>query len=508
MGPATSQGCGNTQGCPDVDTGDASYDRLVTRRLVVPAALAAAVLAGCGSGAINKAGGSGTPTVLRLADSDSSDQPSTEAVLHFAAEVEKISHGSLRVHVTFLAAGSDSANVEEKTIKLVHSRQYDLGVIGARAWDEVGVNSFRALQAPFLITTTALLNRVVESPVAADMLATLRSKGFVGLALVPDHLRRPVGFGRAFVSLSAFATGRIRIIPSDTTAQIIRSLGAKVLEVSNSDIGQAIADGRVNGEELSLYNSPGNTVIPANVVLFGKALSFFANGSSFAHLDATQRSMLQTAARATTRYVTKFIPSELSFGRNSCPDRRRFVLAQPSALRAMVRAVQPVYLRLERDSQTRRLIERIQMMKRQMPASPPVRIAPSCEKTVASPTASGKELPASFVNGTFRWVLTAKDARAFGAPASGPGNVYPAVTTMVLQNGTWRFVSPSNDHGTYVLRGARIRFYWENQGYYLVFRFTRDPDGTLRLHPVLPMDRGDQFVWANQPWKRIGPPAG
>lgn len=485
--------------CPE-----ASYDRRVSR-LAVAAVLVAAVLAGCGSGATNKAGGSGTPTVLRLADSDNTDQPSTEAVLHFAAEVNKLSHGSLRVHVTFEAAGSATASVEQKTIKAVHSGNYDLGVVGARAWDETGVNSFQALQAPFLVTTTALLNRVLESPIATEMLASLTNRGFVGLALVPDHLRRPVGIDRTFVSLADFAQGRIRIIPSEATARIIRTLGAKVLELSNDDIGTAIADGRVNGEELSLANSPGGTVIPANVVFFGKALTFFANERSFKRLDGTQRSQLQEAASATRRFIARLNPSELTFDRYSCTNRRRFVFANPSDLRAMVRAVQPVYAALERDPQTRSYIERIQGVKRSMPPSPRTRVASNCLKAVASAAASGKPLPASLVNGTYRWVLTAEDARAFGGPATGPGNAYPVVQTTVLQDGKWRFVT-SHDHGTYVLRGNRIRFFWGNQGYYLVFELTRDSQGTLHLKPVPPMDSGDQFVWATKPWRRIGPP--
>jgi hypothetical protein len=39
-----------------------------------------------------------------------------------------------------------------------------------------------------------------------------------------------------------------------------------------------------------------------------------------------------------------------------------------------------------------------------------------------------------------------------------------------------------------------------------VFRFARDPNGTIHLKPVLPMDSGDQFIWASKPWRRIGPP--
>src|SRR5690348_4029491 len=105
----------------------------------------AALLAGCTSGAANKAGGSQTPRVLTVGDSDSSDQPDTAAIQHFAAQVDKLSHGSLRIRIVYGAGGSETPYVEERVIRAVKAGHFDLGWIGARAWDEVGVTSFRAL---------------------------------------------------------------------------------------------------------------------------------------------------------------------------------------------------------------------------------------------------------------------------------------------------------------------------------------------------------------------------
>ena len=71
---------------------------------------------------------------------------------------------TLRVRITYVAAGTATPYVEERTIAAVRGGRFDLGWIGARAWDEVGVKSFRALQAPFLITSNPLLDRVVDEP--------------------------------------------------------------------------------------------------------------------------------------------------------------------------------------------------------------------------------------------------------------------------------------------------------------------------------------------------------
>jgi hypothetical protein len=80
------------------------------------------------------------------------------------------------------------------------------------------------------------------------------------------------------------------------------------------------------------------------------------------------------------------------------------------------------------------------------------------------------------------------------------------INTAVLRHGTWRFSGPDHDNGTFTIHGDRLRFDWPRIPSVLVFRYTRDADGTIHLHPVLPMDRGDQFVWSARPWKRLGPP--
>ncbi len=441
--------------------------------------------------------------MLRLADSDDVTQPSTSAIEHFAAEVGKLSGGSVRVRIIFSAAGQRIPRAEERTIGMVRAGTFDLGVVGARAWDLVGENAFQALHAPFLITSTTLLDRVLESPIADKMLASLEQENVVGLALVPDHLRRPFGIGRAFVSLRDFAGARIRIQPSRATAALMRALGAIPIEVSNDQIGVQIAKGHVDGEELSLFNDPGSSTPTGNIVFFGKALTFFANEGAFRRLTRSQRRDVFTAAANTRRWVAQHSPSELELGPSVCTDRRRIVLARTADVRAIGHASRPVYALLERDPATKRYIERIEAMKATMAPTPPVRVAPACSRVVPSPTAAGREQPPSVLNGTYRWVLTAADAHAAGQT----GDTYPIIGTASLHDGTWSFAGADHDGGTYTIHGNRVRFEWPRVASVLVFEYTRDRDGTIHLRPVPPMDAGDEFVWAYEPWRRIGPPS-
>ena len=466
---------------------------------------AGVALAGCSSHAANKAGGSEPPTVLNVADSDSSDQPDTDAIRHFQGQVDRLSHGKLRIHIAFEAAGSSTPFVEERVIRAVQSGSFDLGFAGARAWDEVGVKSFRALQAPFLITSTRLIDRVAQSPVAAEMLASLSSRKLVGLALVPDYLRHPVGLTHALRSPADFAGARIRIQPSRTTAALIRSFGALPVEISNRRIGNAIGGKRIDGEDLSLRNAVSPSIITGNVTLYPKAITLFANEHSFDALSDDQRRILRAAAASTVRYVAASYPTDAEIVKTLCTDRRRVVLARPGERAALARLAQPLYRSLEADGQTRRLIEQIRALKRVTP--PDSRLVPqrSCEHGQRAARATGPLRPASLLDGTYRWVITKAETLAhFGPHADTSEN--PMVSTVVLRNGTWTFAGSDPDRGTFTIRGNRVRFVWPRIPSILVFGFTRDADGTLHLKPVLPMEDGDQFVWSSRPWTRIGPP--
>ena len=468
--------------------------------------VAALALTGCSSRAANKTGGSQAPAVLTVGDSDGSGQPDTAAIQQFAAQVKRLSHGSVRVHIVYEAAGSDTPRVEDHVIRAVQARRFDLGWVGARAWDGFGVKSFTALQAPFLITSKHLLDRVAASRMANEMLGSLSGQRVVGLALVPDYLRHPVGITHKLSSPADFAGARIRIQPSRVTASLMRSLGAVPVEISNEQIGYAIGGKRVDGEELSVQNAVSPAILTANLTFFGKALTLFANQKTFAGLSDDQQRIVRAAAAETVRYVVTHVPPDAWVVNSTCQNRRRIVLATAAERAALLRLAQPVYRMLEADPETRRFIEQIRAWKATTPTDPPIALATPCKHTQPVASAPGPPRPASLLDGTYRWVLTLSDAMAFWGKKNTDSSELPLISTIVLRNGTWRFTGPGTDVGTFTIRGDRLRFVWPRIPSILVFAFTRDTDATIHLKPVLPMDRGDQFVWSGKPWKRIGPP--
>jgi C4-dicarboxylate-binding protein DctP len=476
-------------------------------RICLAALTAAALLAGCslsgGDGSSDKAGGSDAPVVLRMAYTykPTEGQPDETALRYFARRVAELSDGAMRVRISFDAAGESRPDTEAQVARMVRRGEFDLGWVATRVWDQLDVMTFQALQAPFLITDYALLDRVAQSRVADDMLAGLKPIDLTGLAVVPELLRHPVGYRKALVSLEDYEGARIRDIPSAATDALLSALGARPVHMANTVVGRQIGRGRIDGAELATSRVAGAWTVTANVTFFGKANTVVANTAALEGLTQDQQDTLERAAQDTVRHVVEEPPSESDFARDFCAVGR-IVLASPAQLAELRRAAQPVYEQLERDDPTGSLIARIRAMKREGVDIPPSEPTP-CGRARPSTALAGARSLDRF-DGTYRWQITAEGARRAGAPEDDPD--IGSVLTMTLEGGRWLLGSDPHYSGSFTMKGDRLVFDWPGEGYALTFRFKRDRSGTLDITPVLPMDRGDQMVWASSPWRRVGPP--
>ncbi len=436
--------------------------------------------------AADKAGGPSSPVELRLASSDDSAQPSAAAVRFFASRVSQLSHGKLQIAISWKAAGTADPNTEGLVAGMVESGRFDLGDIGARAWDMRGVESFSALQAPFLVTSTPLLDRITSGPLGRRMLDGLASRGVVGLALIPDHPRHPIGFRRPLLSIGDFAGARIRVPPSAATDALLEALGATPEHVSSDSIGSAIDRRQVDAEEGSLAIAPGGAYVTVNLTFFVKASTLFANADAMKALTADQRRLLGRAAQDAADHVAATEPTENQLIDRYC-EAGHVVVAPAADVAEIERSARPVYAQLEQDPLTRSMIDSIRRLKHSI--APPVTvIPPGCRHATGANT--GIEQPPALLNGTYRWQYSGQTG----------------VSTATLRDGRWLFAGPDHDMGTYRIIGRRLIFDWPRVGSVLTFTFIRGADGTIQLTPVLPMDPGDQQVWASAPWRRIGPP--
>ena len=141
---------------------------------------------------------------------DEPARPGSDDVERFAARVRQLSGGRVRIKIVWEAGGRDLPRREPRVAELVRTGTLDAALVPARTWDLEGVTSLQALQAPFLITSEALVERVLTSALAGEMLAGLQKAGVTGLVLLPESLRHPFGFGHALRAPADFAAATIQ----------------------------------------------------------------------------------------------------------------------------------------------------------------------------------------------------------------------------------------------------------------------------------------------------------
>jgi TRAP-type C4-dicarboxylate transport system substrate-binding protein len=343
-----------------------------TRRQLLASGMAAGLTACSGGAPRNKAGGPPPPVTLTLGNpNNSGTPPDTQDITYFARQVHQLSGGQMNIRILWLVTQAD--NWEQATAALVKDGRVDLGWIGARAWDTLGVRSFQALQAPFLIDSYPLLDAVLRSPMASDMLAGLDQAGFAGLGLYPGQLRHPAGFRKPFVSLRDFRGARIRVPASRASDALYRSLGAVPVHLGNTTFAPAVASGAVDGVDTSaaIGATSGGKFLTGNITFYPKTITLFADASRFARFTSAQQQVLRSAARRTLAFALG-MPPEPGGATPFCAAGGKVATASEPAVDAIGRAAQPVYAYLEQDPQTKAFIRQIQQMKQQFPAPVPV----------------------------------------------------------------------------------------------------------------------------------------
>ena len=297
--------------------------------------------------------------------------PEFQDIAHFARQVRQISAGRMKIRILWEV--TRVTDPEPVTVSLVRDGKVDLGWVGARAWDTLGVRSFQALQAPFLIDSYPLLDAVLASPMATQMLAGLHQAGFTGLGLYPDQLRHLIGFRKPLASLRDLRGARIRVPSSRASDALFRSLGAVPVRLNGSAFSTAVTSGTVGGVDAGVAGAAkfGGEFLTGNITLYAKTNTLFAGAGRFAGLTASQRQVLRSAARRTLTFALA-TPPEPGGLALFCSSGGKVVTASDKAVGAINRAAQPVYAELQRHPQTKAFIRQIQQMKQQYPAPVPL----------------------------------------------------------------------------------------------------------------------------------------
>jgi TRAP-type transport system periplasmic protein len=478
----------------------------MTRALAVLAAAFAMVLtaSGCLGGDSDRVGGEPTAEtrVLTMLDPFSNRQVLTE----FAGEVERLSDGALRIRI--VKAGHEGPEFEADTIRDMRRGRADLAFAGSRAWDEFGVERLRALNAPLLIDSYRLQERVLASNLVDPMLEELRPLGLVGIGILPGPIRRPLGAEQRLAAPDDFRGLTIGTQQSRVADATLRALGADPRRYPAGVPNLNGIDGvehSVQGIESGGLDVDGSHLM-TNVDLWPRPIVLFANEGSYRDLTGDQRRVLRAAAANTVpeRTATERATEDESSGNMCRKAQVTFEAASPSELRALRRAVEPVYTNLERHAGTRAAIEEIERLK-QATGAPPAEVS-KCGRA-EGPTGAGK----SAIDGVWRMDTDRSAARPDYLEENWGRWIY------VFDRGNFAITQENRDactwqYGTFDVDGNRMSWTFtdgggiapneaqDKPGEFFVFDFSAYRD-TLTVTPV----EGEisPLNFRAEPWRHI-----
>jgi C4-dicarboxylate-binding protein DctP len=324
-----------------------------------------------------------SPTVLTMAVADTVG-PSSTAVA-FARSVDRLSKGTLVI--SFQTPSQQTADGELVVIREVQQGVVQMGSIPTRAWDAVGLPTFAAFQAPFLISDYALLRKVLEGPVGRGMLAGTRPSGVRTLGLAVEDLHVPLGARHPFVGLTDFRGATLRV-PSNSalTTAMLGALAANAASVaSGHDEFVALKSGTIDGAVTAVWPVLLNgyygaaKYLTTNLVFFPLVRSVGINEQAFGALTRAQRSILTKAAAEMTRgsFVGRRA-HDLQLLRILCADGLKVATSTRAELAALRRAEQPVYRALETNRATAARIAKIQVLKKKTKPTRPLATPKGC----------------------------------------------------------------------------------------------------------------------------------
>lgn len=470
-------------------------------------AVAAVIVAGgCSGGesAGSKAGGAAPPVMLQMGNIYG-DLNGSPAIQYFVSQVEERSGGNLRVEMKD-TYGDYADDAEQQLVRAVAAGQTDLGWVGTRAFDTMGVTSFQALQAPMLIDSYPLEEAVIKAGIPGQMVQSLDKIGVRSLGVLADGLRKPIAVKRPLINLTDWRGITFGTLRSQGQAEAIRALGATPMEAFRRSRNEGLSSGKLQGYEMNLLQYYRFTLpltapyVTANVNLWPQFDVLLANPDRLSRLSEQQRGWLEQAVQDATRQSTALANHDASSLEHACQAGARFTNASKADLAALRNAFAPVYTSLEQDAQTKAFLQQIEELKRSTPAGEPLAIPARCTGKAPEETDEPAGAASAQLNGTYRYELTKEDAHKVHDPEE---DQFPDVITVKLQDGQVEGGCFGRD-ATYSVTGNRIRFETPEYGYHMTFTFSRDAKGNLHLTPVQPMDSGDAFQCSYRPWIKIG----
>ncbi|MCR4822919.1 MAG: TRAP transporter substrate-binding protein [Treponema sp.] len=207
-------------------------------------AILAAGLAITGCNKEKKAAPEAKKMVLRYAENQAQDYPTTQAAYKFAELVEQKTNG--RIHIDVYHGGQ--LGDEKAVIEQLQFGAIDFTRVSLSPLSEFE-KSLNVLQLPYLYKDAAQMWRVLEGDIGENFLKSVDKAGLIGLSWFDAGARNFYNSKKAVTKLEDLKGMKIRVQESKLMMGMVAALGASATPMAYGEVYSGLQTGVIDGAE-------------------------------------------------------------------------------------------------------------------------------------------------------------------------------------------------------------------------------------------------------------------
>ena len=185
-----------------------------------------------------------TAREFRVADTQSEDYPTVQALMFMARLVEERTAGRHRIRVFHSRQlGEEKDTIEQTRVGAIDLNRTNVAPIGSL------IPAANVLALPFLFRSFDHLHKVLDHAIGDEILTSSQRHGFVSLTFYDSGSRSIYNSVRPIRTLADMKGLRIRVQQSELMVEMIKALGAAPIELPYGQVSTGLSTRLIDGAE-------------------------------------------------------------------------------------------------------------------------------------------------------------------------------------------------------------------------------------------------------------------
>jgi tripartite ATP-independent transporter DctP family solute receptor len=302
-----------------------------------------------------------TAREFRVADTQSEDYPTVQALMFMARLVEEGTAGRHRIRVFHSRQlGEEKDTIEQTRVGAIDLNRTNVAPIGSL------IPAANVLALPFLFRSFDHLHKVLDHAIGDEILASSQRHGFVSLTFYDSGSRSIYNSVRPIRTLADMKGLRIRVQQSEVMVEMIKALGAEPVELPYGQVSTGLSTRLIDGAENNwpsyvttnhyklapYYTLTEHTMGPEVLVVSPRA---------WESLSAEDQNIFRDAARKSSAYMRELWHGLEERSRQQARAAGNTIISEFDR-KPFEQAMNTIYAQTVTDPGLRQLIERIRQV--------------------------------------------------------------------------------------------------------------------------------------------------